>query len=407
MNASDVLARCIFPLDLATFFSEYWEKKPLIILRGQSEYFCDLLSLDAVDSILSSTNLRVPGFRLVRDGSQIPTREYTTRISMPPSSFDELIDADKVYALYQGGATIVLQALERNWGPLIETCKALEAHLGHPVQANMYLTPANAQGFAAHYDTHDTLILQVEGRKQWKIYGMPFPLPLSSQGKLPDGLENGPVERDIVLKAGDTLYMPRGVIHEALTLDSYSMHITIGIKVWTWADALAKLVDRALGECEQEPAFRRSLPVRFAEADENVLAQGLEPLLEQFKSHLQAGGVHELLADSFVGSRWPYRREQLVDLYRLDSLTLDSIVSRRGHAITRLNTAGEQVSLSFQGKWISFPAHALEAVRFVSQQEQFRIGEIPDVLDESGKLVLARRLIREGLLSPVELRGVG
>ena len=324
---------------------------------------------------------------------------------MTPSAFDELIDVDKVFALYQQGATIVLQALERSWGPLIEFCKALEAYLGHPVQANMYLTPAKAQGFAAHHDTHDTLILQVEGFKRWKIYDAPFPLPLPSQGTLPHGAEHGPVEHDFVLKAGDTLYMPRGVIHEALTSDSYSMHITAGIKVWTWADALASMVERALDACEQEVELRQALPLRFAGADEAALVRGLGPLLERFKDHLRTDGMAERLADAFVTSRRAYRRGQFVDLYRLDKLTADSVLCRRGRALVRLSAAGERVALSFQGKRITFPTHALEAVRFVAQHEQFRIGEIPDVLDEAGKLALVKRLIREGLLSPAEESG--
>jgi hypothetical protein len=404
-DPSNILKRCIDPLDLDTFFSGYWEKKPLIIPRSQPGYFSNLLSLEAVDTILTSTNLRVPGFRLVRQGSQIPIREYTTRVSMTPSAFDELIDADKVYALYQEGATIVLQSLDRSWGPLIEFCKSLEAYLGHPVQANMYLTPANAQGFAAHHDTHDTLILQVEGHKHWKLYDMPIPLPLPRQDTLPPGVEPGPVQNDFVLNAGDTLYMPRGVIHEALTSDSYSMHITVGIKVWTWADALARLVSRALDACEQEVAFRRALPLRFTEADEAALARGLGPLLESFKDHLRADGMAEMLVEEFVTSRWAYRKGQLVDLHRLENLSLDSVLCRRGHAIARLSSAGELVALSFQGKRITFPAHALEAVRFVIQHEQFRVGEIPDVLDEAGKLVLVKRLVREGLLTLVEESG--
>src|SRR5690606_10939392 len=68
-DPSNIFGRCIQPLDADTFFSEYWEKKPLIISRTQPDYFSDLLSLDAVDKILTSTNLRVPGFRLVRQGS--------------------------------------------------------------------------------------------------------------------------------------------------------------------------------------------------------------------------------------------------------------------------------------------------------------------------------------------------
>ena len=34
----------------------------------------------------------------------------------------------------------------------------------------MYITPADAQGFAPHYDDVDVFILQVEGRKLWRLY---------------------------------------------------------------------------------------------------------------------------------------------------------------------------------------------------------------------------------------------
>lgn len=401
-DSSGALLRCIAPLDPPTFFSEYWEKKPLIVSRTTPTYFSDLFSLDAVDTILTSTNLQVPGFRLVRQGSQIPIREYTNRVSMTPGAFEALIDADKVMALYQEGATIVLQALERSWGPLIELCKALEAYLGHPVQANMYLTPAKAQGFAAHHDTHDTLILQIEGRKRWKVYDMPFPLPLPRQSALPPGVTRGPVEHDFVLNAGDTLYMPRGFIHEALTSDSYSMHITIGIKVRTWADAMSQLVTRALQACERDVEFRRALPLRFSEEDAAEMTSRLAPLVERFKEHLQVRDLPERLGDAFINNRWAYRRGQLVDLSRLGTLRLDSMLRRRGHALARLREGENGVTLLFQGKQITFPWHAVEAVRYVTQHEQFRIGEIPDGLNDASKLVLARRLLREGFLTLVE-----
>lgn len=38
------------------------------------------------------------------------------------------------------------------------------------VGANSYLTPPNSQGFAPHYDDIEAFILQVEGKKLWKIY---------------------------------------------------------------------------------------------------------------------------------------------------------------------------------------------------------------------------------------------
>lgn len=38
------------------------------------------------------------------------------------------------------------------------------------VGANAYLTPPNSQGFAPHYDDIEAFVLQIEGRKRWKLY---------------------------------------------------------------------------------------------------------------------------------------------------------------------------------------------------------------------------------------------
>lgn len=38
------------------------------------------------------------------------------------------------------------------------------------VGANAYLTPPNSQGFAPHYDDIEAFVLQIEGRKKWKLY---------------------------------------------------------------------------------------------------------------------------------------------------------------------------------------------------------------------------------------------
>ena len=40
----------------------------------------------------------------------------------------------------------------------------------HPVQCNIYLTPPGAQDFPLHYDTHNILILQVQGEKLWRYW---------------------------------------------------------------------------------------------------------------------------------------------------------------------------------------------------------------------------------------------
>src|SRR5207247_5682120 len=162
------------------------------------------------------------------------------------------------------GATVVLQALHHNWLPLATFCRALEAELGHPVQANSYYTPRQSQGFAVHHDTHDVFVLQVAGEKRWLVYDPVFDLPLKHQRWSKELGEPGPVVLDVTLRAGDTLYLPRGWLHEALTSDSDSLHITVGVVVYAWMDALRA----ALDECEGDLEFRRSVPADGApEAD--------------------------------------------------------------------------------------------------------------------------------------------
>jgi len=38
------------------------------------------------------------------------------------------------------------------------------------VGANVYLTPAGTQGFAPHFDDVEVFMLQLEGKKRWRLY---------------------------------------------------------------------------------------------------------------------------------------------------------------------------------------------------------------------------------------------
>src|SRR5207248_11459317 len=99
------------------------------------------------------------------------------------------------------------------------------------------------------------------GAKRWRLYGAAAALPLAGHPGFPPGADPGPPAAEFELRAGDLLYIPRGFVHEAATSDSPSMHVTLGIKAYTWADLLTEAV-HAL--CERDVRFRRTLPVGFA-----------------------------------------------------------------------------------------------------------------------------------------------
>ena len=50
------------------------------------------------------------------------------------------------------------------------------------------------------------------------------------------------------------------------------------------------------------------------------------------------------------------------------------------------------------GAEMTLPAHAATAVRFALETPDFRVGDLPGGLDDSGKGVLVKRLIREGMV---------
>ncbi len=245
------------PVEPERFFDEYWEQRPLVVARGEAARFDSLLSAADVERLVCETGLRVPAFRLVKEGAQLPLAGYTEDIAWRPGSFSGTAVVDRVAEEFAGGATIVLQALHLHWPALALYCRELEIALGCPVQANAYFTPASARGFAVHHDTHDVFILQVAGRKRWRVYEPVVELPLKDQRWSPSLGDPGEPVEDLVLEAGDTLYLPRGWPHEATTSDDESLHLTIGMHPPTRLDALRMALGRVRRRRGVPPLGRR------------------------------------------------------------------------------------------------------------------------------------------------------
>ena len=129
-----------------------------------------VLSLDDADHLLTSTAIRTPSVRLARDGSVLPESAYTRGATLAGKPLTGLVDGRKAVGLFDDGATVVFQGLHRYWPPLAELVAELELELGHPCQANAYLTPPGSQGFAVHSDTHDVFVFQTAGTKQWEVH---------------------------------------------------------------------------------------------------------------------------------------------------------------------------------------------------------------------------------------------
>ena len=145
---------------------------------------------------------------------------------------------------------------------------ALQEFFGCFAGANVYLTPPGSQGFAPHYDDIEAFVLQLEGKKRWRLYD-----PRSADEVLPrnssanfEQSDLGECILDAVLEPGDLLYFPRGVIHQAVTQDeNHSLHVTVSTYQKTsWIDLFEKMIPQTLAAAaEEDVEFRRGLPIGY------------------------------------------------------------------------------------------------------------------------------------------------
>jgi ribosomal protein L16 Arg81 hydroxylase len=178
-TGAPALLRCITGT-VDAFGRDHWSRKPLLSRAADlPSDFLDLLSPEDVDDLVAERGLRMPFFRMVREGTvQTGPTRYATAGSR---RINDLIDADRARDRYAEGATLVLQSLHRIHPPVVRFCRRLAADLGHATQANAYITPPGNRGFDPHHDTHDVFVLQIDGRKLWHVFEPAMVLPLNSQ----------------------------------------------------------------------------------------------------------------------------------------------------------------------------------------------------------------------------------
>ncbi|HEX2025937.1 MAG TPA: cupin domain-containing protein [Actinomycetota bacterium] len=395
------LERCVG--DVRTFAEEHWGRRPLLHRSGPAA-FASLLELTDVDRLITETLLRMPAFRLVKDGQTHDPKTYTQTIRIGGQQVERTVRPDKVADLFEDGATIVLQALHRQSGEIATLCRGLELALTHPVQANAYVTPPGSQGFAIHHDTHDVFVVQTHGRKAWRVYGPLVELAGSDQPWKKELGDPGAPMLEAELEPGDVLYIPRGFPHDAEAREGVSVHVTIGILASTWVDVWKQLLRRL---SEHRP-FRDPLPVGYADAPER-LAGEVEVRRKELHDWLDRLADEELLsafAERFWRARRPLASGRLAQLEELDAIEASTPVRRRPEGVFRVEVRDDRATVLLGLRELRMPASCEAALRFVAAATgPFAARDLPGLGDEASGVVLVRRLVREGALEVVRAPG--
>lgn len=392
LAASRALARCVGDID--RFVAEHWDRAPLYRPGADADSFADLLSLDDCDRLVTASGLRAPAFRLVKDGQTVPSSRVTRTARIGSRPVSDLVDAEAVFAEVAQGATLVLQGLQRSWPPVADLCAELEAALAHPVQANAYLTPPTAAGLDVHADAHDVLVLHAHGRKQWVVH--------ADEGAAQAGAADGagrrgaPAPWDLELAAGDVLYLPRGTRHAARTTETVSLHVTIGVKALTWREVARRALTQA-----DDPQLDRALPPGLA-GDRERLA---EAIAEQLPALIKSAGEADpgRLAETLERTtrRGTPARGRLTDVVTVDAID-DGTRLRPHSGVTADLVVGDDVVVRLADRQLRLPGWTAPAVRLALSGEVVTPADLAEHLDPASRLVLARRFVREGLLTRAE-----
>ena len=271
-------------VSVRSFYHEYWEKKPLHIKRNDLvskedalKYFDGFLSKGDIESMIKNQGMKYGIDLNVTKCTQTVNRSVVRQTLDPvPDSLlieDAIIaKPNDVWTNFDDGCSIRLLCPHLHSENVHTLLSILESEFGCMIGANAYLTPGKvSQGFAPHYDDIEAFILQLEGRKHWKVYNpvnIAETLPRESSKDLDFKDLPDPI-MDIILEPGDLLYMPRGWVHQAVTTrdNKASLHLTVSaMQHWSWADFLEIVMPDALQsavESDSSTSLREGLPRNF------------------------------------------------------------------------------------------------------------------------------------------------
>lgn len=397
--AVNQLERILEPCKPEDFFASVWGKS-YAHFKGWQGKFSHLLPWNELNKILRQHRLDYPRLRLMRDGETIPVASFIrhvqnarTRSSLPrlqPAAFTKHL---------REGATLVLDAVNEFYPPIEELAIGLELVLLERVQVNMYAGWHSSRGFDLHWDDHDVFILQVAGRKLWRVYGETTKYPLSKGSTpKPEDVDNPLWEG--YLEDGDALYIPRGFWHVAFPLSEPTLHLTVGIHNRTGID-LARWFVQSLQERE---VFRQDLPrlasheERLAHCDRlrlELLSAWSDDLLERFLDEYDAAAS----ARPYLSLPWSATTAALPD-------DREARVRFLAPRPLKLKAENGVVEFSCLNKRWRFIEDAALVLRPLMERRTARVRELCEAalprLDEQRVRAFLAELVREGLVAVVE-----
>ncbi|EPG7288840.1 JmjC domain-containing protein, partial [Acinetobacter baumannii] len=212
-----------FSLDKDTFKNDYLYQKPFLF---KSAIDSTKFSWKEVNELYSRGDISHRDFKLM-NGYEVPKKEYV-------ESYDNLgvieyrCITSVFYEYLRNGATLVRNRISNE--PFVDQIsKQIATFAEARTLVGGYAAFSSKSSYKSHWDTRDVYAVQLLGRKRWILRkpNFEFPLYMQQTKNFPDIKEPEEIYMDVILEAGDILYIPRGWWHDPLPLDEETFHLAV------------------------------------------------------------------------------------------------------------------------------------------------------------------------------------
>ncbi|HGO8919398.1 TPA: cupin domain-containing protein [Neisseria meningitidis] len=213
-----------FSMEYKEFNENYLYKKPFIFKNALD---VSSISWKEINELYQRADPTDWQFKF-RKGEIIPKEAYV-------ESFNDVgrirhrFNKTAVYQYLQDGATMVYNRIDNE--PFVDTIAKQVAQFAQAqTVVSGYLAFGSSSSYRNHWDTRDVFAVQLIGKKHWTISAPNFDMPLYMQQAkdMPHITPSKTVDMEVILEAGDILYIPRGWWHNPMPMNCETFHLAIG-----------------------------------------------------------------------------------------------------------------------------------------------------------------------------------
>lgn len=213
-----------FSMEYKEFNENYLYKKPFIFKNALD---VSSISWKEINELYQRADPTDWQFKF-RKGEIIPKEAYV-------ESFNDVgrirhrFNKTAVYQYLQDGATMVYNRIDNE--PFVDSiAKQIAQFAQAQTVVSGYLAFGSSPSYRNHWDTRDVFAVQLIGKKHWTVSAPNFDMPLYMQQAkdMPHITPPTTVDMEVILEAGDILYIPRGWWHNPMPMNCETFHLAIG-----------------------------------------------------------------------------------------------------------------------------------------------------------------------------------